>query len=238
MSTISSGTTLTTALVQIGDTTGDLVIKTGSSNTTAMTISGANQSVVLAVPLPAASGGTGATSFPSPGTAGNVLTSNGTSWTSAAAAGFPAGTVMLFAQTSAPTGWTKNTTTGDNSALRVVTGSVVGGGTVNFTTAFASQTPSGSVSINTSGLSVGATTLTTAQMPSHTHSLPATFTDGGSQARLIEAGGGGGQVANTGSTGSGSSHNHSISGSATGTFTGTAIDLAVKYVDVIRATKD
>jgi hypothetical protein len=48
MSTISSGTTLTTALVQTGDTTGDLVIKTGSSNTTAMTISGSNQSVTFA----------------------------------------------------------------------------------------------------------------------------------------------------------------------------------------------
>ena len=47
MSTISSGTTLTTALVQTGDTTGDLVIKTGSSNTTAMTISGSDQSVTL-----------------------------------------------------------------------------------------------------------------------------------------------------------------------------------------------
>jgi hypothetical protein len=48
MSTISSGTTLTTALVQTGDTTGDLVIKTGSSNTTAMTVSGSNQSVTFA----------------------------------------------------------------------------------------------------------------------------------------------------------------------------------------------
>jgi hypothetical protein len=47
MSTISSGTTLTTALVQTGDTTGNLVIKTGSSNTTAMTISGTDQSVTL-----------------------------------------------------------------------------------------------------------------------------------------------------------------------------------------------
>jgi hypothetical protein len=47
MSTISSGTTLTTALVQTGDTTGNLVIKTGSSNTTAMTISGSDQSVVI-----------------------------------------------------------------------------------------------------------------------------------------------------------------------------------------------
>jgi hypothetical protein len=48
MSTISSGTTLTTALVQTGDTTGDLVIKTGASNTTAMTISGTDQSITFA----------------------------------------------------------------------------------------------------------------------------------------------------------------------------------------------
>jgi hypothetical protein len=47
MSTISSGTTLTTALVQVGDTTGDLIVKTGASNTTAMTISGTDQSVTL-----------------------------------------------------------------------------------------------------------------------------------------------------------------------------------------------
>jgi hypothetical protein len=53
----------------------------------------------------------------------------------------------LFAQTSAPTGWTKNASTGDNSALRVVTGSASTGGSVDFTTAFASQTPTGSVAI-------------------------------------------------------------------------------------------
>ena len=38
MSTISAGTTTTTALVQTGDTTGSLVLKTGSTPTTAMTI--------------------------------------------------------------------------------------------------------------------------------------------------------------------------------------------------------
>ena len=37
MSTISAGTTTTTALVQTGDTTGDLVIKTNNGNTTAAT---------------------------------------------------------------------------------------------------------------------------------------------------------------------------------------------------------
>lgn len=61
MSTISSGTTLTTALVQTGDLTGNLVIKTGNASTTAVTISGTNQSVSLAAPLPVTSGGTGAT---------------------------------------------------------------------------------------------------------------------------------------------------------------------------------
>lgn len=53
MSTISSGTTLTTALVQTGDTTGDLVIRTGASNTTAMTVSGTDQSVTFAGTLTA-----------------------------------------------------------------------------------------------------------------------------------------------------------------------------------------
>jgi hypothetical protein len=96
MSTISSGTTLTTALVQTGDTTGDLVIKTGASNTTAMTISGTDQSVVINGSLTAnvnvatltgivavTNGGTGLSSA---GTAGNVLTSNGTAWSSTAPA--------------------------------------------------------------------------------------------------------------------------------------------------------
>ena len=54
-------------------------------------------------------------------------------------AGFASGTIMLFAQTAAPTGWTKNSSTGDNSALRVVTGGVGSGGSVDFTTVFVSN---------------------------------------------------------------------------------------------------
>jgi hypothetical protein len=66
MSIISSGTTLTTALVQTGDTTGNLIIKTGASNTTALTISGVDQSITVAgglnlsSPVALTSGGTGA----------------------------------------------------------------------------------------------------------------------------------------------------------------------------------
>lgn len=175
---------------------------------------------------------------PAPGTAGNVLTSNGTIWTSAAAAAFDAGTRMLFAQTSAPTGWTKDTTNYNNYALRVVTGSASTGGSVGFTTAFASQTPAGSVSVNTSGLSAGSTTLTTAQMPAHTHTISISDGGGGGANNPPTSAQPSGSTPASSSTGGGGSHNHSISGSATATFTGTAINLAVQYLDVITATKN
>jgi hypothetical protein len=167
-----------------------------------------------------------------------------TTMTTAATSPIPATTVMLFAQTSAPTGWTKNTSTGDNSALRVVTGTASTGGSVAFTTAFASQTPSGSVSITAVSGSAGATTLSTPQIPSHSHQLfqnanspyafgPATGGDG------IGAGDGGSRNNFSGSTGGGDSHTHPFSfSSGSGTFTGNAINLAVQYIDVIRATKN
>jgi hypothetical protein len=176
------------------------------------------------------------TAIPAPGTAGNVATSNGTAWTSVAAASFTVGTRSIFAQTTAPTGWTKDTTNYDNHALRVVTGTASTGGTVNFTTAFVSQAVSGSV--NTAPLSAGATTLSTAQIPSHTHSYTDPRLGGGPNG----AGGGSNKydspanTGTTGATGGGGSHSHSVSGSAT--FTGTAINLAVKYLDVITATKN
>lgn len=205
--------------------------------------------------LPVANGGTGMTSatayavlcggttstaahqsIASVGTAGQVLTSNGAGALptfQAAGGGFAAGTRMMFAQTAAPTGWTKDTTNYNNHALRVVTGTASTGGSVDFTTAFASQTPSGSVSVNVSGLSASATTLSTAQMPAHTH----TYENTGSGS-YSACGGSGYGSSNTGSTGGGGSHTHGISGSASGSFTGNAINLAVKYLDVITATKD
>lgn len=186
--------------------------------------------------LPAANGGTGVSSFPAPGTSGNVLTSNGTSWTSAAAAAFDAGTRLIFAQTTAPTGWTKDTTNYNNHALRVVTGTASTGGSVDFTTAFASQAVSGSVSI--SGGSVGSYTLTTSDIPSHSHNSrnrAANF--GGSDFFVLGNGDGGGPGTNTNTTGGGGGHSHSFS-APSGSFSGTAINLAVKYLDVITATKN
>jgi hypothetical protein len=130
----------------------------------------------------------------------------------------PTGTKMLFQQTAAPTGWTKDTTH-DNKALRVVSGTASTGGSVAFTTAFASQAVSGSV---------GNTTITTAQMPSHSHTANASVGTGGGQA--VVQGSSTFTVTAINATGGGGSHNHS--------FTGTAINLAVSYVDLIIATKD
>jgi hypothetical protein len=159
--------------------------------------------------------------------------------TTAAASVIPAGTVMLFAQTAAPTGWTKNTTTGNNTALRLVTGTASTGGSVAFTTAFASQTPSGSVSVSGSA---GNTTLTTPQIPSHTHSSFAAGTNppigrGISPSGIYFGAPNFFPATATTSTGGDGSHNHPLTISSA-TFSGSAINLAVSYVDVIRATKD
>jgi hypothetical protein len=163
-----------------------------------------------------------------PGTSGNVLTSNGTAWTSAAPS-IPAGTVMLFYQASAPTGWTQ-VTTQNNKALRVVSGTGGGtGGTTAFSTVFADQTPT----ITTSGLSAGATTLTTAQMPAHTHTYSAGGTSNGGYP-CSNPNSSAPSSQNTGSQGGGGSHTHAISGSATSS----AITLAVQYIDIILASKN
>jgi len=149
---------------------------------------------------------------------------------------FPATTAMMFVQTAAPTGWTKSTTHNDK-ALRVVSGSASSGGTTAFSTVFANQTPT----ITTSGLSAGATTLTTAQLASHTHDSvqPYGLTNSGgcgspNSWSVLGFGGRNGSNFNTGSAGSGNSHTHTVSGTATST----AITLNVQYVDVIIATKD
>jgi hypothetical protein len=149
---------------------------------------------------------------------------------------FAATTVMLFGQTTAPTGWTKITDSGNEHALRVVTGSVTTGGTVDFSTAFASQTPAGTVSVSGSA---GATTLTTPQIPSHTHVITVYNPTAPSpqQPGIIGGTANSNQPRTSGATGGGGSHDHPLTISSA-TFSGSAINLAVKYVDIIRATKD
>ncbi len=150
------------------------------------------------------------------------------------------GTKMLFQQSTAPTGWTKDTTHNDK-ALRVVTGTAGTGGTNAFTTAF-SFTPAGSVSTSVSG-TVANHTLTTAQIPAHSHSMGSNtrvqvgFDNGTAYAGRTDSGNSGPITYSTQDTGDGGAHNHGWSGSATSAFTGTAANLAPQYVDVIIATK-
>jgi len=123
---------------------------------------------------------------------------------------FVAGTRMLFSQTVAPVGWTKQSH--DNKALRLTTGSVGIGGSVAFTTAFKLQ-----------DAPTGAHQLTIAEMPAHTHEYLGVA--GGPN-----SGGGGfsGDLdVETTPTGGDGTHSHTI-----------GIDLAVQYVDVILAEKD
>jgi hypothetical protein len=148
-------------------------------------------------------------------TSGQLDASTGLYNTSAI--GFPAGTLMLFQQTAAPTGWTKQTTHNDK-ALRVVSGTASSGGSVGFTTAFGTPSVSGSVS---------ATTLSTAQIPSHSHSAATTGqnSNGGGDFGDYNSNPG-----STGSTGGGGSHTHSLSSATT--------TINVSYVDLIIASKN
>ena len=54
------------------------------------------------------------------------------------------GTRMLFQQTAAPTGWTKDTTHNDK-ALRIVSGTASSGGTLSFSTVFGKTVTDGHV---------------------------------------------------------------------------------------------
>ena len=148
---------------------------------------------------------------------------------------FASSTKMIFNQTAAPTGWTKVTGSGNDTALRVTTGTVGTGGSVAFETAFASQTP-------TITMSNDAHTLTEAQIPSHTHTWGGYTTGsmGGGSINVMATnvfGNGTGGFTNTnsggnGATGGGGSHTHD------NTAASSAINLDVSYVDVIIATKD
>ena len=152
----------------------------------------------------------GSVTLSAPAIAGSVVITLPT--TSGTMTAFASGTVMLFVQTAAPTGWTKSVANNDK-ALRVVSGAASTGGSVAFTTAFAS------------GLTDVAVTLTTDQIPSlfHNYLQYQATGRGNSSAAAVAAN----SVTTTvSSTGGGTSHTHSLP------------SFAVSYVDTIIATKD
>ena len=143
---------------------------------------------------------------------------------------FAQGTDAIFFQASAPSGWAKNTSH-NNKALRVVTGSGGGsGGSNSFTSAFPSSKPiSGNFPISGT---VGNHTLTSNQLPSHTHANggSVTLSPGGGDVR--SGGGWSRSTPNTGNnTTNASAHNHPFS-SGSASFSAN-VNLAVQYVDVL-----
>ena len=147
----------------------------------------------------------------------------GSGWSNVAAegaGGFASGTKIVFAQATAPSGWVQiSDATYNDAAIRLVTSAGGGtGGTVGFTTAFASQT---------------------VPLPEHTHVL----TDPGHLHNLSAVG-----LGTNGVNGSGSSVTaNPVSINTDSRFTGitmatagtagASINFAVKYVNMIVAIK-
>ena len=146
-------------------------------------------------------------------------------------AGFATGTVMLFVQTAAPTGWTKGTTHNDK-ALRLVTGTAGTGGSTAFTTVLASRTIAQG-NLPNFNLNLGSLSIATGVGgPINGRASSAI----GATSELLFSNG-------SGSLQSTTNHTLTVNSSAVGGTlasggSGTAMDFAVSYVDVILGTKD
>lgn len=179
---------------------------------------------------------------------------DGTAWD--IVSGVASGTRMLFQQSTAPVGWTKDVSI-DNTALRVTAGTVSSGGTLDFTAAFNSaRVPSGTV---------GSTVLSVAQMPAHAHAVydpghnhyvnDPGHAHGVTAARQFassQSGGGDNECQNqnfsTAAAGTGIWLNAAATGIAlynaggnaghTHTFTGGNLNLDVRYTDIIIGEKN
>ena len=152
----------------------------------------------------------------------------------------PRGTKFLIHQENAPTGWTR--ITGNeyhNAALRVMSD----GGWVRktqtgkvFTEAFKVHQKSYTIQSTITGLSVGNHTLSTPQIPSHTHNMPnAGSGDGVANNTPSNQGGQRADMGQgtTGAKGGGGNHKHPSSYQTVKGPLQTTHSLNVKYVDMI-----
>ena len=171
---------------------------------------------------------------------------------------FAQGTEALFVQTTAPTGFTTNTnSTLTECCLQVVTGTGGGaGGADAFSTTFggsktatSSGTPLDVSSLTLSGIAAGNASLSTPQIPGHSHTTivvanpePSPYGD----QRGPQINGQGGRyvaVRNSGGAGGSAAHGHPLTGVALSGTISADLSLSVptmdlKRVDSIIATKD
>ena len=177
-------------------------------------------------------------------TATGVIFSDGTSITSKYSV-LAQNTTSVFYQAAAPTGWTQNTAHNDK-ALRLVNGAGggfgfgnnPGSGGSNFTTVFPGSNSNVTFNFNATAPvsgSVGGHTLTTAEIPDHTHNSglggTANASSGGSSFRTPGNLSTGGVNSPQGIS---QAHDHPFSGQVTLNATGSGnIDLRIQYVDVI-----
>lgn len=150
---------------------------------------------------------------------------------------FPSGTKLLFYSNTAPTGWTIQTTSIDNKALRVVSGSGAGGGTggaTGGTTAFTSVFTSRTIAkANLPDYTLSDTLSASTAISNGTNVCRgSSFQSVGSDGFLIP------NMVQGGSLTTDISATTTISGSVTLGGSGTAMDFAVAYASVIIAAKD
>jgi len=147
----------------------------------------------------------------------------------------PSTTAMLFVQTSAPTGWTKVTTHNDK-ALRLVSGTVGTGGSTAFTSVFTSRTIT---EANLPAHTHGVGTLATASAGLHAHTLDNATNVISDLDTGVSVGTGSNNWSKKDiSVNSNGAHTHTITGATDSVGSGTPMDFAVQYVDVIYATKN
>lgn len=152
------------------------------------------------------------------------------------------GSKTVFRQSTALVGWTKITTHND-CLLRIVSGTASFGGSTAASSIFTSYSVSGSVSLATSPSTVGDTTLSSTQIPAHSHT--AYFTNVTAPA-VRKLGAGNNTISSplatfqTDPAGGGGTHTHSlsVSMSSPGFSSSDTKNFSVKYIDVILASRD
>jgi hypothetical protein len=152
----------------------------------------------------------------------------------------PSGSVVLFMQASAPTGWTQVTTYTDR-ALRLVSSTGAGtGGSLNFSTVFGYTATLGHA-ITQAELPNVSFTGTTSTDGAHTHTINnATHVMRNTSSGLSRGTGSNSLTQDNLDMDTQGSHSHTVSVASGGTDTTHAhsIDMRVRYIDIIACSKD